>query len=712
MELDASPRSLEEHPYVALGNNEGDGLHADSTAGAVRRRSTLRGMRRRSLIDTPFFEADEAADLILKANAPPKTTDGSLDEIITNVRATKYCHEQFAKIQGQTGMSPTTLRFSPDYELGYRLFIQRAAIARTRLCFILGFTATFGYFLWNVHRAQYTPTMHFLAFGVGVSSFGLGLIFTYVPWMALQMELLTTVVFSSLALVLIALKPLQAQRGPVLPLLLLIIPIFGVTRMRFMHSVVLAWAIVFTYIVVQLLSMQALGPDWDTRADIFYQSINYGIATISGMVSHYRQELLRRRNYALKLPFTGRLMMPGEQDCSDALQQDKFSSKRLMRSWSMEFRHVEVEACFIRHWYLIDPFPFENPNAAVLHQGAFRTIRFPVMTLLLNQCFLAIQDYRLLTPFPPLPEIGYILRLGVVDVAYLSAALVMYVMGKRYYAHWLGATATAASPRHAFSAKMRRQHEPSSGGDWWTPHKHPYTPVATSDAMSATEVSSEHLLSATSLDDRRHDETMNVQWTDVHYAQHTAAIVVGIHGICMAAMMLLVANGPRGYADMYLMGFLNAIVFAHRSGFRVRHKFAMAATTLVGVGTVCVASVYLQGDLWVRNAAYISVVLVLAGLISREEEHLRRSFFILKSIRSLEFQEWFTQVTRVQDWIRVRLHQKCDAVRAKHAHPPPPKPPVLINTGKYLSQASKMGVYGEMVHVVLILIDVSIHFTS
>ncbi|RHY35370.1 hypothetical protein DYB32_000118 [Aphanomyces invadans] len=67
------------------------------------------------------------------------------------------------------------------------------------------------------------------------------------------------------------------------------------------------------------------------------------------------------------------------------------------------------------------------------------------------------------------------------------------------------------------------------------------------------------------------------------------------------------------------------------------------------------------------------------------------------------------------DWIRLRLRQKCVAVREKH----PPLAPqdfkkttkqknkkILTNTGAYLAQASKMGVYGELINVLLVVIDV------
>ncbi|RQM25530.1 hypothetical protein B5M09_006601, partial [Aphanomyces astaci] len=468
-------------------------------------------------------------------------------EMMLNIRGSKYRHDQFAKIQGQTGMSPSTLRFSRDYELGYRMYIQRAAVPRTRVCFALGFIATLLYFLWDVQRISYTSVTYFLAFGVAVPSFGVGFLLTYVRQLSMYTETLSFV------------------------------------------------------------------------------SINYGIALISGMVSHYRQELLRRRNYALKLPFHG----VTDADCSAALQKDKFAKKHLVHRWSMEFRHAQVEDCFIRHWYLIDPFPFENPNAAVLHQGSFRVIRFTVMTVLLNQLFLAVQDYRLLHRFPNhLAEIGYGLRFGVVDVAYVSAAAFMYVVGRRYYKLWLASAregdaalvhenestndnsddgSSSKSSKHTtrrsgdVSVSTSRPSSSSWCPDWTTSSsRNPYSLVGEGDdddedvegSTWRTSPRRWRVMAMLFRSDATTTETNRSQTSDVLSAQLYAVVVVALHATCMAAMLFVVGTSPASLAlsDIYLMGFLNATVFAHRSGFRVRHKYAVAITSLIGIATICTAA--------------------------------------------------------------------------------------------------------------------------
>ncbi|RHY35369.1 hypothetical protein DYB32_000119 [Aphanomyces invadans] len=624
MEHDGASSTLDEYPYVALAE--------------TRRRIYASIPRRRSLIETPFFEEDEAAELILKANAPPNTVDGTIhgtetagyditqmishaihvSEMMLNIRGSKYRHDQFAKIQAQTGMSPSTLCFSPEYERGYRKYIQRAAVPRTRVCFALGFIATLAHFLWDNQRIVYTPITKFLAFGVAVMSFGVGFVLTYVPQLSMYTETLSVVVraskspivrppvvleltvaswqaFACVAGVLIALKPLHAQRGPVIPLLILIIPLFGVTRMRFMYSTILGWSILFAYITVQLVSRLHLGPAYDSRSDVFYQSINYGIAVVSGM------ELLRRRNYALKLPFQGMT----DQDCSVALQKDKFAKKHLVHRASMEFQNPAVEECFIRHWYLIDPFPFENPNAAVLHQGAFRVIRFSVMTVLLNQLFLAVQDYRLLHKLPNhLAAIGYGLRFGVVDVAYLSTAAFMYIVGQRYYKLWLAARKEndkEASAGAEYST-CRGIEEPSTCWSWcprWAT-RNPYSIVGEGDTSDEEEDGAclrksprrWHVMATLFHANSQTTKTNQAQTTDVLSAQIYAVMVVAVHMACMATMLFVVGTSPASQAlsDIYLMGFLNATIFAHRSGFRVRHKYAVGITSLVGFVTICTAA--------------------------------------------------------------------------------------------------------------------------
>jgi len=214
-----------------------------------------------------------------------------------HIKASKYYQEQFESIQAQTGMSPRTLWFSKEYEATYSEYIQQSAVNRTRICFLVGFLSLGVYFWWDMtwrfqpddNHVEYKLVLYILSFGIALPSFGFGLILTFIPAMRAHTEKISFCVFALVALVLIAMKPIERLKGPVLPLVILIIPIFGITRMRFIYSTILGWSIFFLYITVQLIATKYIGPGWDTSSDIFYQCINYGISIIGGMVSNYRQ---------------------------------------------------------------------------------------------------------------------------------------------------------------------------------------------------------------------------------------------------------------------------------------------------------------------------------------------------------------------------------------------------------------------------------------
>ncbi|EQC38524.1 hypothetical protein SDRG_04230 [Saprolegnia diclina VS20] len=627
---------LEEQPYVALRSTSPE----RGPSAAHRRRSTMGLGRRPSLIRTPFLPVDEADELLLRANEAPDCRAPTVAETVQLMKAHQYRLQQFAKLQGITGMSAMTLCFTPEYEAGYRDYIQRGAVRRTRICFLLGFIGIALYFTWEATRIVFSPAAYAIAFGPGLVPFGIGFASTFVPTMRPHMEALFLTVFAIEAGALIIFKPIVGQAGPVLPLLLLLIPVFGVTRVRFIYSCALGWSIFAAYIGVQLLARSIWHVGSDKPSSIFYQGLNYGMMVLGGMVSHYRQELLRRRNYALLLPFGS------SPDCSDALHKPKFSKKALLHQGSLAFKHDRVEATFLRHWYLIDPFPFENPNAAVLHEGAFKVVRFSIATAIMNQTFLAIQDYRLLGASPSIQSLGYMLRFGVVDFAYLASAAFMFVVGKLYVRQWRA------------------------------------------------------------VDDGKAPRLADTQLNDVQASQTFAAVVVLVHTTSMATLLCaVVSSSSSALADVYLMGFINAVLFSHRSGFRVRHKYAVCVTTVVGLVATIVLSQMLVHWLALRYACYIITVLFLGAMISREEESLRRSFFILKSIRSLEFEEWFQTICNIQDWVRARLLQKTAQARRSLPHVKRPLVPPAVDTSSHLSQASKWGMYGECVHVALVALD-------
>ncbi len=140
-------------------------------------------------------------------------------------------------------------------------------------------------------------------------------------------------------------------------------------------------------------------------------------------------------------------------------QSNKFAKRELLERYSRSFKDREVEETFYRYWYLIDPFPYEHPNAGTLHQGAFRTIRFAILALVLNQGVLGIQDNKFLNNTDHDNShhlIALVLRYAVVVPAYVSAGLVMYFLGQSFYERWKSEEST---PKKASS---RRSSERSS----------------------------------------------------------------------------------------------------------------------------------------------------------------------------------------------------------------------------------------------------------
>ncbi|RHY29791.1 hypothetical protein DYB32_004847 [Aphanomyces invadans] len=104
----------------------------------------------------------------------------------------------------------------------------------------------------------------------------------------------------------------------------------------------------------------------------------------------------------------------------------------------------------------------------------------------------------------------------------------------------------------------------------------------------------------------------------------------------MASLVFIAftATADPTLADLYLMGLLNAVLFVHRSGFRVRFHVAALSTSLLTVPIVVLAFVVLPRALATECTMYI--VVGLGCMTLHEEEVLRRDFFVLKSIRTVE----------------------------------------------------------------------------
>nr|CCA16602.1 conserved hypothetical protein [Albugo laibachii Nc14] len=666
----------------------------------------------------PLTSAD-AKSVILRANAPPKYS-GSFEDIMNQIRAKNYTNQQFQRIQEQTAMNRNTLSFSNVspffYEASYLQVAQETSLNRVRICFGVGFIALLLYYSFEFSRGAWSPysmegvsvgrnpsdqTLILIGtFGLILPSFLVGILLTFVPFGRRNLENITAIVFFIVGVLMIVKKPIEKSKGPVIPLLILLIPVFGITRMRFVRSCLVGWSFIVLYLCIMCVSRNLVPArrTFDTYTDILYQTINYGISVIGGMVSQYRQELLRRRNFCLQLPFSGTL----DSDVIEAIKTDKFSRHSLMKTWNLEFRDVEVEESFYRHWYLIDPFPYENPNAGSLHQRVFTTIRFAVLTLSLTQAVLLLQDVKFLKIMrdeaidPSDFTYALLLRFGITVPLYLCSALFMYILGKSFYHKWV---TEAEEAKNAALGRVCAVDVDDSAGEKTYGSIRMKVVVNTVQIRNATQ-------------NRILDLLIN-KGGYVRSSQVFCSMVIACHVACMGSILLIVSSTnqtlPAGVSKgkpkpVYFMGFLNAVLFAHRSGFRVRFIYATYTTLLVGVGIV-IAAIIDANSVWIEYAGFMVVILVLGMMISYEEEHLRRSFFILKSIRILEFEEWFTVVLRIQGWVKENIRKKLQNVRRKAQKEHPEMEVEVVNTSMQMTQAAKFGMYAQLVNLAVGIID-------
>lgn len=670
----------------------------------------------------PLTSAD-AKSVILRANAPP-TYSGSFEDIMKQIRAKNYTNQQFQRIQEQTAMNRNTLFFSnisPSfYEASYLQVAQETSLNRVRICFGVGLLALLLYYSYEYSSGEWSPysvkgiavgrtatdqTLLIIGtFGVILPSFLVGILLTFIPFGRRQLESITAVVFFVVGVFMIVKKPIEKSKGPVIPLLILLIPVFGITRMRFARSCCVGWSFIILYLTIMCIARNLVPAKntFDTYTDILYQTINYGISVIGGMVSQYRQELLRRRNFCLQLPFSGTM----DSDVIEAIKTEKFSRHSLMKTWNLEFRDEMVEECFYRHWYLIDPFPYENPNAGSLHQRVFTTIRFAVLTLSLTQAVLLLQDVKFLKIMrdqaidPSDFTYALLLRFGITVPLYLCSALFMYVLGKSFYHKWV------TEAEEAKNAALRNVYNNAIDVPDDSIAEKTYGSIRMKLVVNTAQIRN-------ATQNRILDLLIN-KGGYVRSSQIFSSLVIACHVACMGSILLIVSSTnqilPAGVSSgkpkpVYFMGFLNAVLFAHRSGFRVRFIYATYTTLLVGVGIVIAAII--AKSVWIEYAGFMVVILVLGMMISYEEEHLRRSFFILKSIRILEFEEWFAVVLRIQGWVKESIRKRLLNVRrkAQSERTCNESTPPIVNTSMQMTQAAKFGVYAQLVNLAIGIVD-------
>ncbi|KAG9397973.1 hypothetical protein AC1031_016390 [Aphanomyces cochlioides] len=593
-------------------------------------------------IHDAVYSPHELNHWILEAHTPENTSgDGD--------RAKTFHARQFKRMQTQAPMRGITLCFPEPYERAYRQHTEEMSVVRIRVVFAMGSLLLCCFLLYDYYVKQLQLPTAWLVVDIcaGHGAFVAGLLLSFMPpaRRLVGMEAITTCVFAVVAVVLIAKKPLQGERGPVLELVVLLIPIFGITRMRFVTSCTLGFSILAVYLAVQLTAAHLLD-DCDPPKAIMTQTFNYAIRVVGGVVAHYRQELLRRRNFALELPVAG-------VDVDNVRLQDKFVHHELIHRWHLDFYHRDVDSAFLLHWYLLDPCPYDDIHDALLHRRVARALRGPFINAVMSQVLLLIQDFVFFHDMPSVQTNALLIRLGLVVPAYVAFMGAVYVLSHLYSRNQVLQRRPSALP--AFVV------DPTNGG---------YVPAA----------------------------------------QVLSGVVVSIHIAAMATLVLYVysVTHDASTSDVYLMGLLNAVLFVHRSGFRIRFVVATYTTTAMILLFVLAMVECLPRELWLEYAIVTVAVVVLGAVTSHEEESLRRVFFIVQSVRRLHFRAWFQTLDRVPLWMRRRLVKRLECVRAKLAHgkpwlPPEPQQDETIQVPAELAAATFAGIYCQVVEA---LVDV------
>ncbi|ETW08800.1 hypothetical protein H310_01312 [Aphanomyces invadans] len=602
--------------------------------------------------------------------------------ILSGIDVAKCKDDNLRQLIRRVEMDYFTLKFAPPFEDAFVYVLHRRAIRRIRYTLLLGFVCVLAKSLYGAHVGEGHPVTHAdsvaLGLGIGVAlptivvAFGCTFVEAWTPWC----EYYSSVAFFIVCLEMTAEKLILHKPGPILPLFLCFVPVFGITRLRF-H---VCWRMVAFTIGLHLAALVAAGQE--DIPDIFFQGFSYLGGIVGGAVAHYRVEVLRRRNFVLHLPFCAESFDKFQVQCD--MKEPSTSKHRLLERVTLRFKNRQIEASFNRYWYLIDGSPFQNVHKCTLHQNAARTIRYAVQSAFLHQLLLALQDWRytlfllllhvviegLVSRYIYLAEanshktywVAIGLRLSVV-LAYFGAQGLMWRYGHRYSNYW---------ERHGSKQQPREHHESMS------------KPVPLLEAASTLP--------------------SNYVWK----MQLWSASIVCLHALSMG--LILIHFDTSGInsgvaAPCYYLALLNAILFPHRSGFRVRFVFATVSTAVVCVvfGVICSVLVPYH---FLEYCTYVGITLSLGMFISYEEESVRRSFFVRRAIRSHEFATWHAAISVIRPYIRRKMAAKRAAGRRRVLALPSAADElansgVKIPTSNLLATASKYGMYFDAVQAVV-----------
>ncbi|OQS04314.1 hypothetical protein THRCLA_03438 [Thraustotheca clavata] len=597
---------------------------------------------------------------------------GECDSVLTladsfDKSKTRRSYEnQLKKMIAQVNMNKFTLRFSKKYEVVFAYMLHRSAIRRIRYTLVIALVTLVGKNIYSLRNNLLTANQVMgLQIGAGTAFPTLVIAFfctlreSWTPYC----EWYTSLAFIVICTELTVQKLVLQSPGPILELFVCFIPIFGITRLRFDIS----WRVVACSIVAHLLALFVARQE--NLPDICFQGFSYLGGIIGGAVAHYRVEVLRRRNYMMYLPFCPESFDRHRIFCD--IKEPSTSKHQLLNSRiSLKFRNREIEAAFYRYWYLIDGSPFEPIHTQRLHRKAFRAIRYAVQSVLLQQLLLGIQDRRYLTTKDVQPWTYWaalVLRLSIV-AAYFGAQWCMRKFGRKYYLKW-------------------------------------------EEMQSSTQI--------VCLEENPALLEPKVPQNYVKIMQRLSAWIVFMHGLGMGLILLffhLSIQRSTVAAPCYYLGLLNAILFPHRSGFRVRFIYATIATVSLGI-VFCSICIWIAPKNFLEYSTYVVVILLLGMLISHEEESLRRAFFVRRALRSQEFNTWHKAVQTIAPYI----HRKLVARRRRNKLllnivPRLPAEPSdimkdarknKIPTCNLLATASKYGMYSDACQAIVAAIILS-----
>ncbi|ETV89103.1 hypothetical protein H257_00480 [Aphanomyces astaci] len=657
-----TPESCDEAPHTP------NHRHSDMSP-------TLQAIQRRRHLES-VAQAD-MDDIIL--SGIDANNDSTISDAVYRAQLAQCKDDNLRQLIRRVEMNYFTLKFAPKYEHAFVYVLHRRAIRRIRYTLLLGFISVLAKSLYGAHvtdgQALTYPESVALGLGMGIAlpTIIAALVCTFVEAWTPWCEYYSSMAFLIVCLELTAEKLILHKPGPILPLFICFVPVFGITRLRF-H---VCWRMVAFTIALHLAALLVAGQE--NIPDIFFQGFSYLGGIVGGAVAHYRVEVLRRRNFVLYLPFCAESFDKFQVQCE--MKDPKTSKHELLERVSLRFKNRHIEASFNRYWYLIDGSPFQNVHKCTLHQNAARTIRYAVQSSFLHQLLLAIQDWRYIYIAEQGPHKTYWIALGLrlsVVSAYFGAQGLMWRYGHRYSNYW---------ERHG--SKKLQNHEQES--------------------MSPPLLEAQATLPS------------NYVWK----MQLWSASIVFLHALSMGLILVLfdVSGINSGVAaPCYYLALLNAIIFPHRSGFRVRFVFATVSTTVLSVvfAVICSALVPVH---FVEYTTYVGVTLSLGMFISYEEESVRRSFFVRRAIRSHEFAAWHAAISVLRPHIRRKMAARRAAVALlrRVAVLPSSSSAVVdrakaisatkIPTSNLLATASKYGMYFDAVQALVAVCILTAYLT-